>query len=445
MAREVKRIDADIVLAGGGPGGCEIARHFAKKGRKVVLIERGANSDSMLGWPVPLGSFVRLESRVRLGLPVQTTIEGDPLNMCKGVGGGTMIYCASAFRPNLPYWRKYGIEFPQDLLDEADRDTRVTEPPDEFIGPGTRRVWEAANDLGYPWTKQLRHVDFSRCRVGCEMCTSGCGRHATWTGKQWADEAEKHGATILDRTTVTEVIHEDGVAGGVVAVKGGEEYRVSARVVVCCAGGKGTAPILQRSGLTEAGSWFAGDPAFFAFGFAREGTGNGGEHNMTVGWHDDEHEICFMAMRSPLVAWMAQAMGDEPLKAVRYLHRAGRVLSAFAKISDEDQGRVFADGRLSKTLTERDRAKCRYAKSVLSRILARAGCNPDDIHFSGNVMGHPSQTTRVGRMLDTDLQTRIRNLYCCDTSVFPEAPGQPPALTVVCLAKRLARHLDGIL
>lgn len=47
-------------------------------------------------------------------------------------------------------------------------------------------------------------------------------------------------------------------------------------------------------------------------------------------------------------------------------------------------------------------------------------------------------------MLDTDLQTEVKNLFCCDTSVFPEAPGQPPALTVVCLAKRLARHLDNI-
>ncbi len=63
-------------------------------------------------------------------------------------------------------------------------------------------------------------------------------------------------------------------------------------------------------------------------------------------------------------------------------------------------------------------------------------------HQPPHVLSHPWP---VGRMLDTDLQTRIRNLYCCDTSVFHEAPGQPPALTVVCLAKRLARHPDGIL
>jgi choline dehydrogenase-like flavoprotein len=441
---KTKKLDADIVLAGGGPGGCEIARHFAKKGKKVILVERGANSDAMLGWPVPLGTFWRLESKVRIGLPVQTTIEGDPLNMCKGVGGGTMIYCASAFRPNLPYWKNYGIEFPQDLLDEADRDTRVTEPPEEFIGPGTRRIWEAANELGYPWTKQLRHVDFSKCKVGCEYCTSGCGRHATWTGKQWADEAVQHGATILDRTTVREIIHENSVAGGVVAIKGGTEYHINAKVVVCSAGGGGTAPILKRSGLWEAGSWFAGDPAFFAFGFVKDGPGNGGEHNMTVGWHDDEHEICFMAMQSPPIAWVSQALGDEPLKAVRYLHRGRKVLSVFAKISDEDKGKVFLSGKLSKTITEKDTLRAEYAKVVLRRILIKAGCDPNDIHFSGNVMGHPSQTTRVGKMLDTNLQTEIKNLYCCDTSVFPEAPGQPPALTVVCLAKRLARHLNGI-
>jgi choline dehydrogenase-like flavoprotein len=52
---------------------------------------------------------------------------------------------------------------------------------------------------------------------------------------------------------------------------------------------------------------------------------------------------------------------------------------------------------------------------------------------------------RVGRLLDANLETSIRNLYCCDTSVFPEAPGIPPALTIVVLAKRLARRLEAVL
>jgi choline dehydrogenase-like flavoprotein len=49
----------------------------------------------------------------------------------------------------------------------------------------------------------------------------------------------------------------------------------------------------------------------------------------------------------------------------------------------------------------------------------------------------------VGRLLDANLETSAKNLYCYDTSVLPEAPGVPPALTLVVLAKRLARRLEG--
>jgi choline dehydrogenase-like flavoprotein len=59
-------------------------------------------------------------------------------------------------------------------------------------------------------------------------------------------------------------------------------------------------------------------------------------------------------------------------------------------------------------------------------------------------MGHPSGSVKVGQLVDTNLETSVKNLYCCDTSVFPEAPGRPPALTVVVLAKRLAKRLEGI-
>lgn len=44
-------------------------------------------------------------------------------------------------------------------------------------------------------------------------------------------------------------------------------------------------------------------------------------------------------------------------------------------------------------------------------------------------------------MGDRDLQTKVDNLFVCDSSVFPQAPGMPPILTIAALAKRLARTL----
>jgi choline dehydrogenase-like flavoprotein len=44
-------------------------------------------------------------------------------------------------------------------------------------------------------------------------------------------------------------------------------------------------------------------------------------------------------------------------------------------------------------------------------------------------------------MLDTDLQTEVEGLYVCDASTFPEALGRPTVLTIIGLAKRLAKQL----
>ena len=54
---------------------------------------------------------------------------------------------------------------------------------------------------------------------------------------------------------------------------------------------------------------------------------------------------------------------------------------------------------------------------------------------------HPGGTAAIGRVVDKDLQTEIDNLFVCDGSVLPTSAGLPPILTIVALAKRLAKQL----
>jgi choline dehydrogenase-like flavoprotein len=442
MAHTVK-LDTDVVIVGGGPAGCTLARELSKREKKVILVEKGRDDDRLLG--SGLGLFLRLEKGFHFPLPLKRTAEGDTVILAKCLGGGTLLYSGSAFEPDADYWKRHGIELPRDLIDEAREECWVNTPPDDFIGPGTRRIWEAASDLGMPFERLDRHVDFSKCRIGCEYCTNGCRRGAKWTAREFAIEAIANGATVLARTEAESLIIEDGVAGGVRAVaKGGQRYEINAKVVVCSAGGVHTARLLQRSGFPEAGIWFTGDPTFFTFGFVEEGPGNGGEHSMTVGWHDEEHGAIFCSMLSPYMSWHMQFLQDEPLQSVPRLGRFARALGVFAKVSDEGIGRVEADGRISKMFSERDLKRFEYSRETSRRILVKAGCDPDDIHHSGFVMGHPSGTVRVGQLLDANLEMSVRNLYCCDTSIMPEAPGRPPALTIVVLAKRLARRLESL-
>ncbi|MDD4810502.1 MAG: GMC oxidoreductase, partial [Methanobacterium formicicum] len=41
----------------------------------------------------------------------------------------------------------------------------------------------------------------------------------------------------------------------------------------------------------------------------------------------------------------------------------------------------------------------------------------------------------VGEVVDKNLETEIENLFVADASVFPRAPGAPPVLTILALAR----------
>ncbi|MFC2028130.1 FAD-dependent oxidoreductase, partial [Chloroflexota bacterium] len=49
MADKVKKIDTDVAIIGGGPGGCTLAKELSAKGKKVVLLEKGGDHKRFLG------------------------------------------------------------------------------------------------------------------------------------------------------------------------------------------------------------------------------------------------------------------------------------------------------------------------------------------------------------------------------------------------------------
>ena len=111
------------------------------------------------------------------------------------------------------------------------------------------------------------------------------------------------------------------------------------------------------------------------------------------------------------------------------------------KLKDEISGGVFANGRISKPMTDGDRERMRSAEGICHEILIEAGADPSSI-FTTPLRGtHPSGTVRLGTMLDENLQTKIKGLYVCDASTFPQALGRPTVLTIIGLGKRLAKHL----
>ena len=117
------------------------------------------------------------------------------------------------------------------------------------------------------------------------------------------------------------------------------------------------------------------------------------------------------------------------------------ILGIMVKIQDESSGRVDGEG-VVKNNTSNDLGLLAEGSALAGAILTEAGVDPQTLVSTPARGAHPGGTAAIGEVVDKDLQTNIEGLYVCDASVFPRSPGAPPVLTILALAKRLAKHIS---
>ena len=111
------------------------------------------------------------------------------------------------------------------------------------------------------------------------------------------------------------------------------------------------------------------------------------------------------------------------------------------KIKDDSIGSVSINGHIKKTMTFNDLGKLNKGIPIAKEILVKAGIDHRYIKIRGPGGAHPGGTAAIGEVVDSNLETEIKNLFVSDASVLPTAPGLPPILTIIALSKRLAKSL----
>lgn len=429
--------DSDVVVVGSGPGGATLARELTRRGRRVLLLERGIDERRRFYYGTYLGALLYTDRASLL-----FTEEG--LNVVRPLmlGGATSMYCGCAAAP--PGWLKarYGVDLEAETA-EAEAELQVAPLPPEMRGQASTRLAEAAGEAGYAFFPQPKFMSPARAPrfpAACgARCMLGCRCGAKWNAAEWVDEAVAGGAGLRTRARVERVTIEGGQALGVEGRLGGRPFRARAQAVVLAAGGIGTPRLLQASGLREAGEGLTMDATLMVYGFVRA-AGIGREPPMTWSYEDVGTGYMLSTLVDPWLLYPLMAALESPRRALTW-PRWGNVLGVMIKLKDEVSGGVFPDGRIRKPLTPGDRERLAEAEQACRKILVRAGAEPSSI-FSTPLRGtHPSGTVRIGTHVDRDLATPVRGLYVCDASVFPEALDRPTVLTIVALAKRLARRL----
>jgi len=397
-----------IVIVGAGAGGGILARELAKNGKEVTIIEKGPYIDSK-------DAFNYYNEYVPEIDLLATTC----------VGGSTMVSMANMVRALDEELHEYGIDLSKEY-EYVEELVGVHELDDSHIGRGTQLFLDAARELGLNTQKMPKAIREEDC-IQCGKCAFGCPVNAKWTARDFVDEAVEAGAELICDAEVSDIILCNLEACGVKYKKGGEEHLIKAKKIILCAGAIELAAILKSSGLTGIGRELFMDPFVTVGGYLKDINFNSEVQmaGLVVG-----KNFVLSPHFSTFINEDGEKLDDKD------------ILSIMVKTPDEAKGYVHSDGFIQKVNTIKDIKYLAEGVATAGYILEKAGVDPNTICSTVYRGAHPGGTASIGKVVDSNLETEIENLFVCDASVLPVAPGKPPILTILALAKRLADYLS---
>jgi len=393
----------NVIVVGSGAAGGTVARELAKNKISVTIIEKGP--------AINVKNAYKHYDIQNVGTEISSTV-------C--LGGTTLVTLGNAVKDCSDDFIDFGIDLNPEF-EEIERELSVSHLPDSHFGDGTRRIMESAEFIGFEVEKMPKFIDPSSCKP-CGKCALGCPQDAKWTSMAFIEEAEKYGARIIENTTVTDIIVSDGKVSGVKSF----DKIFEADIVILAAGAIETPRLLQKIGINAGNKLFV--DTFVTVGGVLENIKFNNELQMNAIIKFDNFII-------------GPHFTDVLVNDLQ-IHKARKkdVLGLMVMIKDEPSGKVTPD-EVIKFNTANDLALLTEGSAIATSILVEAGVNPKTIVSTHARGAHIGGTASIGDFVDKNLQTEFEGLYVADASVFPNAPGAPPVLTIIALAKRLANHL----
>ena len=420
----------DFVIVGSGAGGATLANELSGKGKSVVVIEKGVKEEK-------LGSFLDCSRYYDLTAMKMAKKSKEGVILWRSImeGGSTGVSCGNSVRCLEKELAEFGINLEEEYK-EAEEETNTIPYDIRRLSSGSKRFMEVSSELGYTFEAVPKFIDPKKCRR-CGKCVYGCQYDAKWTASKYLNSAINKGTDVLYNSVAESVIITNGTARGVNVKGKNGRSEVIADAVILSAGGFASPIILQHSGLNRAGQNFFMDMRVNTYGNAK-GLDQTNEPTMSLVSHDFYKSDGFIL--SPYI---------QQYRMVRFLEAGWRgmlmpadgMIGIMAKTADDSTGRVFPDGTFSKTITPADKKKLDKGAEISREILLKAGADSKTIFHTKIAGDHPGGTAAIGKVVDNTLQTEVNNLFVCDGSVLPVSPGEPPILTIIALAKRLAKSI----
>lgn len=397
------------VIIGTGAGGAIIARELAKNNLPVTIIEKGPVIESKDAFEY----YDKYNDSVDL---LTTTC----------IGGATIVSMSNMVRALDEELLDYDIDLTE-AYEYVEKLINVHPLDDSHIGKGTQKFLDAGRELGLNTLKMPKGIREEDC-IQCGKCAFGCPADAKWSGKDFTLEAVNDGATLIAEAEVTQITSQNNTVTGVKYIKDNEEHFIEAEKVILSAGAIGSTMILRKSGFTGVGEEIFFDPFVSVGGYIKDINFNTEVQmaGLVIGKNFvlSPHFSSFLKANIPY--------GDVDNKDI---------FSIMVKTADECKGYVDETGDVVKINTIQDIRFLAEGVATAGLILEKMGVDPNTIGSTVYRGAHPGGTAPIGKIVNSNLETEISNLFVCDASVLPISPGKPPILTILALAKRLADYL----
>ncbi len=415
------------VVIGSGAGGAMMA-HMLAQNFDVTVLEAGKTFRPL---SVPLDKLALLrptgayfdERMIQLLLPSMRIDRQKEMVMVygRGVGGTTTLATGNAVRADEGL-KRIGINLDNEF-DELERELPITTNHQRFWSPVTKKTFQVMQQMGLdpqPMPKLLRP---QKCRL-CGHCSIGCPTRAKWDTRELLD-----GIRVLTGCQVTRIEIGDREAKKVYATKGLQKMTFEADVVVVAAGGYGTPDILRTSGISCESRLFV-DPVLCVAAPYEKARQN---RQLLMPFVSRREKYII----SPYMDWLSF-----------FFNRSWRrpmdgMVSLMIKLADVEQGDVHHH-KMRKVLTPIDHQRLSQGVEECREILGRMGVKDNEIFLGTLNAGHPGGMLPLSAAESETLHSPQLpdNLYVCDATILPQSLGLPPMLTIMALAKRMAKIIN---
>jgi choline dehydrogenase-like flavoprotein len=419
----------EYLIVGSGAAGATLAKRLSDSGKSVGVLEKGGPGSKLGVFRHAVHYF---DANPLTKIPKKSS-EGVILWRTFMAGGSTMVSAGNAGRTLETTLQQFGLDL-QEEFRMAEETTRAGLMESEHLSRSSLRLLNEADRAGYHFALMPKFVNTEMC-TQCGLCTLGCAHDAKWTAFRSLEKAHRSGAEIRYHMDVEQVITRNGEAIGVRGMRPTGPFTLYGEQVILAAGGLGTPVILKNSGIHDAGERLFVDLMQIVYGALDQRTR---EHEPQMSLVNDEFHDSLGFILSPFVSLhrMVRFIEGGPEAATL---PTNKMMGIMVKIKDESEGNVDIHGKVSKPVTAPDREKLDAGIEISKELLIKSGVREETLVVTNPAGAHPGGTAALGEVVDSGFRTRIDNLYVCDGSVLPEAPGKPPIITIMALAERLAR------